>query len=252
MKNLSLFKVNISEMVMAAMFLAIGIIAKSYIKIGNTEFVTIPIYIALAITLPLSLSLITSILIDTLSMLFKGTIGTWWWTFTMEPVFVILISFLIFNLFKNIKEPKLNFSFLIGIIVILFSIGVFYFSKNGYKLFVTSNLEKKVTNYISVIAFGIIIIFFTTISFLQLFEKIKPSNSMLILIIISSSIIVDILWFPFSLNNWLEHFNGHTLSTDALRWTGFIRSFIHIFFSYPLAKGIYEVLIHLNKRINKY
>lgn len=244
----SSMKFNIHQIILASILVGIGIIIDSYMRIGYFTFLTMVIYIFLGISLPLWLGIISATLIDTFSLLARGVIGYWYWALQLEPIIIIMFSFLFkFIITSKINEKKiLALTTLVTFIMLLMATSIFAFiyqwdnfqlkqlvNKDG-SIEKTENMIFRITQYYCALI-GIIFILYILFIKIYKFKKDKNNKISILIFIIFISIIIDWIYHPLATSFWLS---SQVLNTE---WKpllyknyfsiGVIKSLIHIFIS---------------------
>lgn len=245
---------------MAGILLGVGIIAKAYIKIGYFEIITIPIYLAIGVMLPLWLGVTSALLIDLLSMVISGTIGTWYWTFGLEPPMVVLIAFgfkYMFSLFKNPKASMylaiiFTTAIIIGSIVVISmhyeDLSIHQKTKESDDAF-TRRLVKRYGSLL-----GLLFVIAMSIREIILIHKNKSNDNRKIafILVILTSLIFDWFYHPWAVYQWELNVLNVPKSQDLYTThfvTGIWASTFHISLGIPIMASI--MLITKNISYNK-
>lgn len=234
---------------MSGILLGVGIIAKAYIKIGYFEIITIPIYLAIGVMLPLWLGIASALLIDVLSMVISGTIGTWYWTFGLEPPMVVMIAFgfkYMFSLFKS-QKTSMYFAIVFTMAIIIGSIVVISMHYDELS-FQHKNWEsddaftrRMVKRYGSLI--GLLFLVIMSIREITLIYRNKSNDNRknAFILVILTSLIFDWFYHPWAVYQWELNVLNVPKSQDLYTThfvTGIWASTFHISLGIPVMASI--------------
>lgn len=258
----SYFKTSPREISLAGILVAIGIVSDSFIRINHYTFITISIYIAISLVLPLWLSIISVILIDTLQLVIRGVIGLWFWSLQIEPIIIALIaSFLKYTLdkFKNKKEVTWIVSFIIiGFIATFITIlSIDYKRLYPERILISGKLESEedmigrlIQKYLSLIG-SIILVIFLSVKLFKFSKGIKNKNPLVLATMILIVILVDWIYHPWSINEWRYRVLGVDKSTELFRLSiinGIWNSSFHLSLNIPIVYSFIFVKNHFIKK----
>ena len=236
------------QIALIGIIIALGMITDAYLRIGHLTFLTTTIYIFLGIYFPLWLGLVGATLIDTFSLLLRGTIGYWYWSLQIEPLIIVFFTFIFKSIFQKYMNAKLIFIITIffillivitSVIVIQDQIDNFKFKKilNNGKIETNKEMVFRIIQYyVSIMG----LLFIIYILFLEIYKFKKTMNNKITvaIFIIAISIIIDWIYHPWATTIWMSY---KILSTEfqlqlfkTYYFIGVIKSFFHIIISIPV------------------
>ena len=261
LKNKKIFDFSVFNISICSLLIVVGIIVDSYIRVGKTTMITLIVYATMAMVLPLSLSLIGGVLIDTFQLLLRGFIGAWYWSLQIEPIIIILFCFLIKNILdKFINKPKIIMAIFIVFIILITSLVISIFILD-ISIFNTNNnnLYKKDSDVISILKMtffiiGLVVLYCIFAHALFLIHKNKNANHiMYYLILISLSFLIDCLYHPFAVGVWYKKVLLIEVNHDLINYLyikGIMNSMIHLSLGAPLLHSLMNVYEKTGKNIS--
>lgn len=248
-----------SEISIAGIMLAVGLIANIWFKIGNWHVATIAIYMFMAVSLPFGIALLTTFLIDFLTLIFTTGLGTWWWSFALGPIIVVVVSKMIFTTLNIGEKFKHKWIMPAAFAALTLIVGIVYFIVKADMLSINKQMyhgkletedhktTRLIQQYIAIVSFAFIsmlLIFNVTMLYLG---KRKLFKINLFITMIATAFIFDVLYNPISIMNWYMTAPNAWLKLDDFNmniyrpivWGGIAKMFVHLFFATPILISIY-------------
>ena len=248
-----------SEITIAGLLLAVGLIANIWVKIGNWHVATIAIYMFMAISLPFGIALLTTFLIDFLTMVFTTGLGTWWWSFALGPILVVIIAKMLFTTLNIGEKLERKWIIPLAFSILITICGIVYFSVKSDMLSTDKMLyhgkfetsEKQTTRliqqYLSLVSFIAVVALLFVNTWKIYSNKKKLFKINLFLAMLVTAFLFDVIYNPLSIMEWyinapnawfkLDEFN--TTIYRPIVWGGIAKMFIHILFATPILVSIF-------------
>ena len=257
-----IFKINIRQMALSAIMISIGIVSTSFIKIGHFELITNSIYIILGLFMPLWLALVGALLIDNLSMIIKGEVGYWFWTYALIPILIVVISFLVKLFIFKTRTRKIEMIIGITVMLILIIASILILSLQTNELSFSKvkhtswynhktrdeNNEEIIIRLITNIGAIIGLIIISIMFFIKVWEFHKGAKEKgyitLFIMVIIISIIIDWLYNPFATLLFYKHLGSPNLGINTFKIfmsIGIWKSLFHIAIYIPIIYSFYYV-----------
>lgn len=258
-------RVNVSQLALAGILLAVGVIGEGYIRIGYTTFVTFGIYLTVGLILPLWLGMITGALIDLLYLVLIGWIGDWYITFGLEKMLIVIIGFFGQFFYSLIKSRKATLIISVAFLLIILIGGTYVLVSNDNQLSTnhiikhkhletdTQFLERWLKNGFAFAGLAFIALFmiFHIIHYIKGTRRSEYLAT--VLIAIFAAIIVQWLYHPWNVATWYEHKRGVNMWAhyDALEVSAIISSIFYIGISVPIVTMFWTIYKSSASFINK-
>ncbi|MCT4469697.1 hypothetical protein [Mycoplasma sp. HS2188] len=132
-----IFKVNVYELVLGAIFLSMHIVIIYFAKFTILRVIPVQLEYLMFIFYGLIFGpfkgAILSLLGDTLVLLLTGSIGTWFWLYAIVPPLISVVSYFYFLMFKKTKIIRFVFAYTLTIISFVLAIIIYlkYADPNG-------------------------------------------------------------------------------------------------------------------------
>ncbi len=249
-------KISIQEITLAGFFLAIGIISDAFIRINNLVFLTFSIYILIGLIFRLFIGIIVAFLIDVFQLLLRGLLGFWFWSLQIEPVIIILITFMFKHLIFLFKDKK-NFIYFVFLTLIIFiSFSIFAFITNIDNFSFEKQVRKNKLETSQALISRLFVYYFSLIGFcfliglfiyqIYLFLNKKKNNEYMIIftLILTISILIDWIYHPWAVQEWRRavlNIEYNFLLYRATFLSGIFKSLFHIFLSILIVPITYNV-----------
>ncbi|WP_156954216.1 hypothetical protein [Mycoplasma buteonis] len=226
------FKISIMDVSLGSLLLALFIIATVLLKLTPLRFVSFNFEFLFAIVYAYLFRYVKGIFLaflsDALGMVVTGTIGQWYWMYALSPIFIVIFSSLLFDLFQRNKKITLVISILmlIGSFVLL---GALFFIKisqtegNDFRISSIFNL-KSLPIYVGYILFSVglmITLLLVSLSIWLLFTKDSKRKQnltrliFLIALVVSVVVIVRWIWGPYAWINFSMYIGRMRSATYA-------------------------------------
>lgn len=249
----------------AAILVGIGIVSNSFIRLGSTQIITTSILVSMCFVLPFALSIISAIIIDVVSLIIKGQIGFWHWSFQLEPIIIIAIVYILNYAFTFIKTKKQYNILLISCVTLIClatiitmiaypKIFSFYRGSKSCEEYVVSIVKNSL-----VIVSIIFIIYFSIKVFIDV--KKKKKNMQVInyfCILLISCILIDWFYHPLATKIYFKDYFYIKFNATAYGITvskGILMSMIHIGIGLPILRSLIFAYKQIESRVsnkNKY
>ena len=258
------FKIDIMQLTLAGILLAVGIISEGYIRIGYTTFVTFGIYLAVGLLLPLWLGLATGALIDLLYLVLIGWIGDWYWTMGLEKWLIVIIGWGSKFLYTAIKSKKLLVTLSIVTLSVILTVGLWALIYKGdqfstEKMMVRGKLEDSAAYTTRWITNSFAIVGLTTITIFILWNvynyiKNKKQSEYLVTVLMASFAAVIVMWIyhPWNVAMWYKYKRGidNWHLYEIYEINAILKSIFYIGIGVPVVSMFWQVS-KLSSRLSK-
>ncbi|WP_406613675.1 hypothetical protein ACJA23_02455 [Mycoplasma corogypsi] len=228
MFRISIQEIAIAGLLMALFMITIWITKFTVARVFNVSFEYLFV-ICFAYLFRYFKSMLLAFLADALSLFISGTIGTWYWTYAIVPVFIALLASLFFDFVEKNKKWAVIVSIIILVVAFSTLAGIFIWqinfnlNKNGMLRISETFGFRAVPVYVGYILFGLAIatlIFIIALSVIFLTKK--PDNDKILYFITSFALITSVLviarwvWGPYAFVKYWSYIGRYDVSVNLL------------------------------------
>ncbi len=207
-KIFSFPRLSIQKVAILGVILGLQLILARFVKfnLGPVQVsLNYAFWITYGISLELLPALILAIVSDTLVLVINGSIGTWMWEYSIIPVFIVVVSFILKSfVFNKSGKNWLITTLLVSIVVDLIALSILIIN-NVYDLY---DFKQKVSTSIVVwIGFAFLVsiqAFLFTMYLKKKTNQLKTIINISVLVLLVS-VITTWLWGPIAFIRYMNH-----------------------------------------------